>query len=1343
MRRVSLSAIFIALLVTVIMAAPAPQLKSVSSTPITVSTADQTFVGTGARLNSPLRVFLREASVSAWTEIPQATSVNQPAGRFTWHWTFEDSGDYYMKLRNPDGKDSSQLKFTVQPNAPPMSIYCAANQTVTSPDGQPFAVTFPMPTTTGGVAPITVTTAPVNGSNFPVGTTTVTGTAVDALGARQTCTFTVTVVVAPPPPTANCDTGVNLNANILLDGADVLEWVGTPSQPCIVNGNNFRVMLDGGGSWTGRFKCSNAIVTGLGTETLHAIGDNSGTRYGYMNGAQLVLENCELHRGGSIEVFTANGASIVIRNSTYAADNLVPAGHDAAENIPWFTDTGSSTAPKVFQGNKVYRSYANFNSPNWTIGAPKGIPCSDTAVNNLFLGPRVGFQLMNAAGSYASCNYVHVDLEVTPQKDYWSQVLAMGWCGAGVELGPNIFRTGHWVLRGVDCIANDVIVVEGSGHAHISLGNGGTVNRPLIFGMYAGCARYSACQYGLPASVETQQESNVLTVNNAMMDLRGPDGAITPFVQGVGTLVHSGETIIRQSSDTRVRGPLSWATSQAGIASAENAGFPFNDEDLLNGTSTLQDWINYLRWVYAPAGSGGTAPRLAQTNQRPAVGIGAPVLDLPVGATEAQLSGYAADDRGPLSVRWTLLSGPNAPTFDDATKSTGMVRSLVSGTYRLRFTASDGVLATSKDLIVNVAGSTPPPTPPQGTNTIWLDAPTLARLKNKAATNDPDWVMIKAQADKYAAMTVAPFAVSGCTSTAICYEWQGGGWYGAALHLGLAYQVTGDAKYATKMRELMTAMAEPAKTGNLQPITTDSGYPSRTIAVAVALGYAWTGNTWSQQLKADVFDSLNKWHDWMRASGFAVDGACCSVGSVAVSNYFGGHVQGFGMAGLATRGANPRGQEIADFWRTKFNLIDQEFTSGVWAGGYPVEGYVYGMNNFFRLVLYAHAIKTATGEDLMFKYGPLMVRNLFYNLKPNRFQFTDESNYSGDYTGLIDKTNLVMLANVAPPPWNAYVNYLWKNMGPVPGDYGPPQPVFSFIFGDPSIPATDYKPASSLVYHSPGDGHVYVRTDWTDNAIWSSFNPCSCHLGGHAMRAAGHIALQRGTDYLLINAGQWKGTTDGIGGTPYAFDLRSKETNGLGYNNPWNADYDGGQGWWGSQTGYLLDYKEDPAYVYARSDETSAYTYIPTGLGFWKRSFVDLRNGTIVVFDSVKAGDPSHLKQLFWHVPPTGPRQISGNTFTSKQGGSKLTVQTLLPANAPLSIQPDYEYDGSSVVVSYRLQVSGANNAVDWTVVTVLQATAAGVTPPTASATVGAQIVVSGIGKTLTFNPDGSLISVN
>jgi lysophospholipase L1-like esterase len=61
----------------------------------------------------------------------------------------------------------------------------------------PVAVAFTVPTPTGGTAPITTTCTPQSGGTFPIGSTVVTCTAVDARRQAAACNFSVNVT-APP-----------------------------------------------------------------------------------------------------------------------------------------------------------------------------------------------------------------------------------------------------------------------------------------------------------------------------------------------------------------------------------------------------------------------------------------------------------------------------------------------------------------------------------------------------------------------------------------------------------------------------------------------------------------------------------------------------------------------------------------------------------------------------------------------------------------------------------------------------------------------------------------------------------------------------------------------------------------------------------------------------------------------------------------------------------------------------------------------------------------------------------------------------------------------------------------
>jgi lysophospholipase L1-like esterase len=77
------------------------------------------------------------------------------------------------------------------PVGPPM-VTCPANVSVSASAGQ--TVNYASPVTTGGTPPVATTCAPASGAAFPVGTTTVTCTARDAIQRPAVCSFTVTLV---------------------------------------------------------------------------------------------------------------------------------------------------------------------------------------------------------------------------------------------------------------------------------------------------------------------------------------------------------------------------------------------------------------------------------------------------------------------------------------------------------------------------------------------------------------------------------------------------------------------------------------------------------------------------------------------------------------------------------------------------------------------------------------------------------------------------------------------------------------------------------------------------------------------------------------------------------------------------------------------------------------------------------------------------------------------------------------------------------------------------------------------------------------------------------------------
>lgn len=90
-------------------------------------------------------------------------------------------------------------------------------------------------------------------------------------------------------------------------------------------------------------------------------------------------------------------------------------------------------------------------------------------------------------------------------------------------------------------------------------------------------------------------------------------------------------------------------------------------------------------------------------NQSPTVNAGVDQT-LPIGTTSASLSGSASDPEGQtLTYAWSLVSGPNIPTFTAPTALATNVTGLITGVYIFRLTVNDGTNSISDDVQVAIA----------------------------------------------------------------------------------------------------------------------------------------------------------------------------------------------------------------------------------------------------------------------------------------------------------------------------------------------------------------------------------------------------------------------------------------------------------------------------------------------------------------------------------------------------------------------------------------------------------------------------------------------------------------
>src|SRR5882757_7944789 len=80
-----------------------------------------------------------------------------------------------------------------------------------------------------------------------------------------------------------------------------------------------------------------------------------------------------------------------------------------------------------------------------------------------------------------------------------------------------------------------------------------------------------------------------------------------------------------------------------------------------------------------------------------------------------------------------------------------------------------------------------------------------AQLLVRKNANDPRWIKLKEEADLLKTYSLVKYGDDPQPNT-IYYNYQGEGWYSAAMPLALAFQMTGDTSYSHKLFEIVDEM---------------------------------------------------------------------------------------------------------------------------------------------------------------------------------------------------------------------------------------------------------------------------------------------------------------------------------------------------------------------------------------------------------------------------------------------------------------------------------------------------------------------------------------------------------
>ncbi len=149
--------------------------------------------------------FATPAAVDDWDASPTVNCVPSSGS------VFPQGATVVTCTATDDCGNRRTCTFTVRvaPDTVPPTIECPPDRAILacSPTGR--VVNFPTPgSDDNGDASPTVTCVPPSGSVFPLGTTTVTCTAIDACGNRTQCTFRIALSLDSQPPTITCPSNI-------------------------------------------------------------------------------------------------------------------------------------------------------------------------------------------------------------------------------------------------------------------------------------------------------------------------------------------------------------------------------------------------------------------------------------------------------------------------------------------------------------------------------------------------------------------------------------------------------------------------------------------------------------------------------------------------------------------------------------------------------------------------------------------------------------------------------------------------------------------------------------------------------------------------------------------------------------------------------------------------------------------------------------------------------------------------------------------------------------------------------------------------------------------------------
>jgi hypothetical protein len=533
--------------------------------------------------------------------------------------------------------------------------------------------------------------------------------------------------------------------------------------------------------------------------------------------------------------------------------------------------------------------------------------------------------------------------------------------------------------------------------------------------------------------------------------------------------------------------------------------------------------------------------------------------------------------------------------------------------------------------------------PATGAHHLLLDPAALAHLADSARRKTNAFLSVSARADEALAAPVE----SG---------YQGFEWAEAVANLSLAWHATGDARYADGAILYLRALLDDRfhvgdKQGGKDVVTHDSGYGIRTFGAYSALGYDWLRDAprMDAPLKAHVLERLEQWLGWYGSDGYLRDRP--------IANYFWGYLTTLSFAGLAASGESPN----ADGWlrRARDALAESvlpTFRDELSGGGWP-EGWQYGEYTTVEIALVARAFRTGAGVDVAGKL-PWLSQTVTYHthaLLPDQHSVYDGGTW-GEHPAKPSAAALagviVALEGVDDPRAEEARWLMAHALPPLRRE----QAWVGLLADRPDAKERSPRAGAPTSLHVAGQGLTFVRSDWSPEAVWASFQAGPPLAEDHQDADQGHFELWRGPDGLLVDGGDSEGSAT-INHNTLLIDDGGRHLN-----------YPPNQGVWGKKV-RTTGFADDGVVAVAVGDIGEAYAPSCAEDGCTKRSverlvrtFVFVRPSLVVVDDRIVLEKPDF--DVTWAAHLTTNPTVAGSLASGVVGASRVDVRTLEPEGA-------------------------------------------------------------------------------